>query len=300
MEIRELEAFYHAATMRSFSRAAERLATSQPTISARVAALERQLGVKLFERAGRSARLTARGRDLLGWAERILGLVRDAEGAVGDPSEHRGTVRLGTAETIVHTWLPALMERVRKAFPRLDLELTVDVSPNLRNGLESRELDLAFLMGPLAGPTFTNYALCAYPLTLAAAPALGLGGRITAERLLEHPVITFPRNTRPTELVVEAIRRRTGRTPRLVASGAMSANIHLALAGAGVALVPEVVVRRELAAGRLKPIRSDFPLEPLRFTATHLGPASPGVEAVTRLALEAARDFGRRPNDRKS
>ncbi len=300
MEIRELEAFYHAATMRSFSRAAERLDTSQPTVSARIAALERRLGVKLFERAGRSARLTARGRDLLGWAERILGLVRDAEGAVGDPSAHRGTVRLGTAETIVHTWLPTLMERVRKAFPRLDLELTVDVSPNLRNGLESRELDLAFLMGPLAGPTFTNHALCSYPLTLAAAPSLGLARRTTAERLLEHPVITFPRNTRPTELIVEAIRRRTGRTPRLVASGAMSANIPLALAGAGVALVPEVVVRRELAAGRLRATRPDFALEPLRFTATHLGPASPGVEAVTRLALEAARDYGRRANDRKS
>lgn len=103
VELGQVQAFYYAATMRSFARAAERLETSQPTISARVAALERRLGVPLFDRSQRTARLTSRGREMLQWAERMLALAREAHVAVADRASFRGTVRLGTAETLVHT-----------------------------------------------------------------------------------------------------------------------------------------------------------------------------------------------------
>ena len=126
MQLKEIEAFYHAATMKSFARAAERLEISQPTISARIVALERGLGVTLFDRSGRSARLTSRGREMLEWSERILGLAREAQASVSDRASFRGTIRLGTAETLVHTWLPRFIEKLRGTFPRLDLELTVD------------------------------------------------------------------------------------------------------------------------------------------------------------------------------
>src|SRR6266481_5565008 len=98
MQLREIETFYWTATIGNFARAAERLETSQATVSARIAALERRLGLKLFDRSKRSARLTARGREMLGWAESILRLARDAEAAMADPTALGGTVRLGVSE----------------------------------------------------------------------------------------------------------------------------------------------------------------------------------------------------------
>ena len=62
----------------------------------------------------------------------------------------RGIVRLGFSETIVHTWLPTLIERVNTAYPNLELEIEVDISPNLRERLITKNLDLALLLGPIS------------------------------------------------------------------------------------------------------------------------------------------------------
>ena len=290
VQLKEIEAFYHAATMKSFARAAERLETSQPTISARIVALERGLGVTLFDRSGRSARLTSRGREMLQWSERLLGLAREARASVSDRASFRGTIRLGTAETLVHTWLPRFIEKLRGTFPRLDLELTVDVTPHLRAGLEAQELDLAFLMGPITEPGFRNLPLSSYRTLFVAAPSLGFGRRkVAVRRLAQHALITYPRNTVPTAELVALIRRHTGRPPRLIASGALAANIRLAVTGAGVALLPEPMVRQELQRRELTVVQTTVAMTPLRFTATWIErDADPFVQAVAELASQIA------------
>ncbi|HVF64638.1 MAG TPA: LysR family transcriptional regulator [Casimicrobiaceae bacterium] len=291
MELKEIEAFYYAATMKSFARAAERLETSQPTISARVASLERGLNVKLFDRSHRTARLTARGREMLERAERMLTLVRETRAIVADRASFRGTLRLGSAETLVHTWLPRFMQKLRGSFPRLDLELTVDITPHLRAGLEANDLDLAFLMGPVTQPGFRNLALAAYRTVFVAAPSLGLPRRrLSARTLAQYPLITYPRNTVPTTELAALIRRHAGRSPRLVASGALAANVRLAVTGAGVALLPEALVKAELKSGELVEVKTAIAPTPLAFTATWFErDAEPHLAAVAELAQQVAR-----------
>ncbi|MYJ92884.1 MAG: LysR family transcriptional regulator, partial [Chloroflexi bacterium] len=82
MDLARLEAFVEVSAARSFSRAAERLNLTQPTVSARIAQMEAQLGVGLFERLGRRVRLTDAGRALLPHAQRTLQAARDAAEAV--------------------------------------------------------------------------------------------------------------------------------------------------------------------------------------------------------------------------
>ncbi len=291
VELKEIEAFFYAATLHSFASAAERLETSQPTISARIAALERKLGVTLFDRSGRTARLTARGRSMLEWSERILNLAREAEAAVSDRASFRGTVRLGSAETLVHTWLPRFIEKLRGTFPRLDLELTVDITPHLHAGLQAQALDLAFLMGPVTEPGFRNVALSSYRTLFVASPSLGLGQRkLTTRKLAEYALITYPRNTVPTAELSAIIRRDTGRPPRLIASGALAANIRLAVTGAGIALLPEPMVRDELDRGTLAIVRTAVATTPLHFTATWIERDTEAhVAAVAELAARIAR-----------
>ena len=209
---------------------------------------------------------------------------------MADRASFRGTVRLGTAETLVHTWLPRFIEKLRGTFPRLDLELTVDITPHLRAGLERHELDLAFLMGPITEPGFRNVALSSYRTMFVASPSLGLGQRkVTARQLAGHALITYPRNTVPTAELAAIIRRDTGRPPRLIASGALAANIRLAVTGAGIALLPEPMVRAELARGELAIVKTVVATTPLRFTATWIErDAEAYVAAVAELALQVA------------
>jgi DNA-binding transcriptional LysR family regulator len=293
LELRELEAFFWVATLRSFSRAADRLHTSQPTISARVAALEAHLSVKLLDRGGRRVRLTSLGVEMLGFAERMLSLRSQAEDAVAGGVGLRGHVRLGTAETVVHTWLPNFIRELETRHPRMSLEVTVDTTPNLREELVRGELDLAVLLGPISEPSMHSRPISTYPLLVIAAPSLGLAGReVTLRELGQYPLITYPHRTRPTIALRELFRAAGLPQPRLIASASLAANIRLAVDGVGPATLPELLVADEIAKGRLHPVSVDFQLEPLRFTVTYpRAPSGPLIEAATELAREVAAKY---------
>jgi DNA-binding transcriptional LysR family regulator len=104
---------------------------TQPAGSARIKKLEGFLGhnIRLLERDRRTVAPTPEGQRFLEYAERLLRLGEEMIEAVGNRSIVRGIVRLGVSESIVHTWLPTLMKRVNEAYPNLELEIEVDVSP---------------------------------------------------------------------------------------------------------------------------------------------------------------------------
>src|SRR5689334_12425765 len=113
----QLETFYWVARLGGFQAAADRLNTTQPGVSTRIRHLEQTLGVPLFDRSGRSARLTPRGRDLVEYAQRMLGLADSIRQHIGDSSALVGRIRLGVADTAALTWLPDMLARGRAAFP---------------------------------------------------------------------------------------------------------------------------------------------------------------------------------------
>jgi DNA-binding transcriptional LysR family regulator len=138
MTLRQLEAFYWIARLGSFHAAARHLHVAQPSVSARVPELERHLGVPLFERSGRGLRPTAKGRDLLPYAARMIELADE----IGQ--------RFGVTSVPAVTWMPAAMKRLAQAYPGIEAEFVVDASESLRAQLLRGERDLAFLAGPLS------------------------------------------------------------------------------------------------------------------------------------------------------
>src|SRR5262249_40294128 len=120
LDFKTIETFLWVATLRSFRRAAEKPTTTRPAVSMRMAQLEGELGVRLLERDRRVVAPTPKGQELVGYAERLMRLRAEMIEAVGDRSTMRGIVRLGVSETIVHTWLPSLVERVNAAYPNLE------------------------------------------------------------------------------------------------------------------------------------------------------------------------------------
>ena len=101
MELSHLETFLQVAELGSLSRAAESLGLTQPTLSARIQTLERDLGQRLFERRGRGVRLTEAGRALVPHAERTIFALREGREAVAlSNNPTRGRLRIGSARVI--------------------------------------------------------------------------------------------------------------------------------------------------------------------------------------------------------
>ncbi len=289
-DFKALETFLWVVTLGSFRGAAQKLNTTQPAISQRIAQLEREFGIKLLQRERPMATPTPSGRQLMVYAEKLIGLRADMMSAIGDRSAMRGVMRLGVSETIVHTWLPRLIERVNAAYPNLSLEIEVDITPNLRTRLLAQEIELAFLVGPLAVSTVRNRVLCDYQVGLLASPSLKLGRKtLHIEDLAKHPIITFPRKTQPYENVRALFNRHDLPPIRLHASASLATVIHMAVEGLGIAVIPTGIVENELRDGRLHKLLTDLKIPPLTFSASWLdSPDTVAIERVAELASEIA------------
>lgn len=298
MDFRALETFVWIARLGSFRAAARRLYTTQPSVSSRIAKLETELGVLLFDRAGRRVALTAKGRDLLDHAERLLALRGDMLHAVADPQAIQGTIRLGVAETIVYTWLPKLIERLNEAYPAVSLELDVDTTVNLAEKLLEHELDLAMLMGPINQPNITNLKLCTYRLHWVASPALDLPDEpVPITALASWPIITYPRLTQP-HIAIERLLARAGGRLRIHASSSLATIIRMTVDGIGISALPREIIRNELARGSLREFQAEFPPPQLRFTVSYgSSPESSLTRSLAALASRIARSEQHADND---
>lgn len=291
VDFKALETFLWIVRLGSFRAAAIRLNTTQPSVSARIAMLEQALGVSLFERAGRSARLTVQGRELRGYAERLIDVRNELLASVADPARLQGTIRLGVAETIVHTWLPDLMRRLSESFPSVALELEVDTSGNLRDALVRQDLDVAFLLGPVSQPEIVNVELCDYALTWVANPSLDLPVEgATLQQLARFPIITYPRMTRPHLALAEMFRAVEPR-PRINASSSLSTIVRMVTQGIGISAIPLEIVQAELTRGELVALAPEpaARLPDLHFTASYpINPNGALSRSVVDLASEVA------------
>jgi DNA-binding transcriptional LysR family regulator len=289
-DFKAIETFLWVVNLGSFRGAAQKLNTTQPAISQRIAQLEREMGVKLLQRDHRMASPTPSGRQMMLYAEKLIGLRTEMMAAVGDRSAMRGVLRLGVAETIVHTWLSRLIKSVNEAYPNLSLEIEVDITPNLNARLLAQEIELAFVLGPSSAPSVRNLVLCDYAVGFLASPTLGLGdGPLTVKDLAKFPIITFPRKTQPYEIVRSLFNRPELPPIRLHASASLATVIHMAIEGLGIAVIPTAIVQNELASGQLKLLSTGLEIQPLTFSASWLAsPDTAAVELVADLASKVA------------
>jgi DNA-binding transcriptional LysR family regulator len=295
IELRGIETFYWIATLGSFRAASDKMHTSQPAVSQRIAQLESGLGVRLFDRDKRGLKLTAKGQALLAHAERMVQMKHDMLLIARAQNAVTGRLGIGVAETIVQTWLPTLLERLSNTFPDLVLEIEVETTPILRSHLLNRQIDLAFLMGPLGEPNVENLPLCRYPLAWVASPHLDLGPEpIPLEHIARWPVITYPSSSKPYQVVREMLVQHGVKTPRMYGSASLSMVVRMAMDGVGVSVIAPGFLDKELAEGRLRIIEVESaPLPELSFTASWInGSDSYAASEIARLAAHIAEAHG--------
>ncbi len=292
LNLKFLETFVWVARLRNFSVAADKLCTTQAAVSNRIATLERELGVRLFERDLRTVSLTPHGQRALPQAEAIVRMVGDLERSVADAGQMRGTVMIGAIDSIVYAWLPRLIERVKQTYPNVAIDLNVDTSLNLARQIQEGQIDLGLIMGPVVAPHIRNIALCVFDCLWIGSPKLALKpGRLTIADLTEYPIFAYSKGSQPHQAVLRAIELAglDAATVRVFNSNSLATITRLIRDGVGIAVLPHVVVQEFLDNGELRPLDVEAKLPPLHFHAVFAddpGNALPGL--IADMAAEIA------------
>jgi DNA-binding transcriptional LysR family regulator len=253
VDLGQLEAFVQVANQRSFSRAAEALFLTQPSVTARIQALERDLGERLFERSGRGVRLTEVGACFLPHAERVLQVLHAGREAIDSLRNlQSGTLILAAATTVSTYILPGLLKTFRSRFPRVEVSVRTGNSEQVLQMLLADEAQVG-LVRAVYHQDIETKGLVEDELVLVCNSEHEFAGSdgITVEQLGDQPFIFFDRMSSYYALAQGLFRQR-GVVPRIhMELDSMEATKRMVEEGLGIALLPRISVERELQAGTL-------------------------------------------------
>lgn len=185
MELQNLEAFLQVARQRSFTRAAAALFLTQPSVTARIQALEQEIGQPLFERRGRTVRLTEAGEAFLPYAQRALELIQEGTSAARE-IEGRGTVLVGATVSAATAILPDLLEAFRRERPAARVVVRYGHSNEVVEMLRDGLADVGFVVRPLHEPLISMEPLLTDDIVLLTPPNHPLASR---RRLVPRDVV---------------------------------------------------------------------------------------------------------------
>ena len=279
----QLSAFLAVVRHGSVTAAAEELVVTQPSVSAAIAALERELGVELTERAGRSVRPTAAGEAYATYASHVIGLLNEgAEVAARAEAGAGACLRIGAVLTAGEHLLPALMQGFREHRPELSTSLVVGNRQEIFTRLSAHEVDVAVSGrvpedGSLEGTPFAEN-----DFTLVTAPDDPLARRpwVAAEELAQTPWLLREEGSGTRRLCESYLASQQLRPPTLTL-GSNGAIKNAARVGLGVALQSRIAVQLELDLGLLASIRprGGLPKRSWHVVRSATGPLREPVEA---------------------
>lgn len=286
MNLRFVEAFYWVATLKSVTRAAEKLFLTQSAMSSRIATLEEELGVLLLDRRDKQFRLTTAGARFLTYAQRLLELQREAKAEMGSGEALAVSLRIGAIESVLHSWLIPWMEQLRIEHPALELELSVETTPILLEQMRRGTLDLAFAAQPAAADGVRSRALPSMAMVFVGSASLHRRRRYTLTDLAALELLTFQRGSLPHVALLDLFRAARVEPRRVHTISSVSAMLQMAQGGFGVATLPREAVQHLFAVADLRELPSDARLQPLPIHVSYRSdPSTQAVETVVRSAL---------------
>ena len=152
MDVRDLQVFLSVAKHLNYTRAAEEVNLSQPSVSVRMRQLERDLGSKLFEQFGKKIALTEAGQVLLPYAMRVIAAMGDARHAIDElQGLERGSLRIGASTTPGMYLIPQTIAQFKQQYRKIDVHLAVKDTRQIEEGIIRNEFDFGFVGGHLVG-----------------------------------------------------------------------------------------------------------------------------------------------------
>ena len=264
MDAGDLRVFEAVARLGGMNRAAAELNTVQSNVTARVRALEEELGVPLFHRHSRGVSPTDAGRRLLPYAVGVAQLLADAKRAVVDDGTPKGTLTLGSLETTTALRLPAVLAAYAAACPDVDLVLRTGTTADLIAEVLEHRLEGAFVCGPVNHPELEEETVFHEELVLVTARTVRSLDELA--RRADLKIVMFRAGCSYRQRLEAILAKRGAVAPRILEYGTIDGILACVGAGIGVTMLPRAVVARAARDG---------------LVATHeLPPADAQVETV--------------------
>ena len=250
MEFHQLRYVCAIADTGNFSRAAERCNISQPSLSQQVLKLEEELGTKLFDRLGRSIRLTEAGRAFIPRARTILEQMEAARSSATDQStDLRGSVAVGVIPTVAPYLIPSYAARFAKRYPDAKLRIVEETTSVLVEGLRDLSIDVAILALPLRHKELELFPIRTEPLFAALSKdhPRASAKSLALKDLRGESFVMLRDGHCFRDLSIDTC-TRARITPHIAfESGQFSSLLGMVAAGVGVSLVPEMAIDRNVA-----------------------------------------------------
>ncbi|MGN7359174.1 cidABC operon transcriptional activator CidR [Paenibacillus sp. SAF-054] len=246
MDIRHLQYFMEVARLESFTKAAESLYITQPTISKTIRNIEDELGVTLFDRSNKRIELTDAGRIIYEQAQPIVKSFQSLSAELGDLKNlQKGHIRLGLPPMVGSSFFPEVIGQFHKKYPQVTMQVFEDGAKKVEKDVESGLLDIGVAVLPTEEELFHYFSFARENLMLLVHPSHRLSGHgaVPLAELADESFVLFREDfALHDRIITECV--RVGFQPRIVyessqwdlISGMVAANL-------GIALLPETICR---------------------------------------------------------
>lgn len=261
LELWQLEIFCAIAKTKSFTKAAELVHRTQPTISAQIASLENVFGHPLFDRSGKEIELTESGKILYDYARKILGLVEESKDRIAEShSIVRGDLVIG-ASTIPGTYiLPKLLGKFKRRYPEVKITLQISDSEDVTSKILERKLELGAVGKQIENAKLEYGELAADEIVLVVGPNHRWSHRdfITLDELKDEPFISREQGSGTRAVTEQALKNKGIKRDDLnvvMELGSTEAVKRGVEAGLGVSFVSKWAIDKERKLGLIKRVR---------------------------------------------
>lgn len=253
MDINQLEVLVTVAREKSFSRAAEILNRTQPAVSQAIRRLESEIGETLFDRSSKDGTLTFAGETLVGYARQMLNLRHTASNAIKElRGLHKGKVTISANEHTVFCLLPVIRE-FRERHPNIKIEVQRGVASRIPKEITAREVELGVISFKPNDASLRSVSILTDELMLIVAPSHPLAARksVSIKELGDEIFIAHNAVSPYRHKVIETFEKHNTTLNIAVELPSLEAIKRLVETGIGVALIPKLTARVEIANGQL-------------------------------------------------
>ena len=257
MDLRSLTTFIQVAESGSFTRAAQQLGYSQPTISVQIRQLEEELGVRLFDRIGHTVRLTDKGHDALRHAQQICHMCREMVLQSGHSGTLQGTIRLATADSMCGPLVSGHFPDFSARYPGISLKIVTAGTGDLFRLLDHNEADLVCTLD--SHIYNTNYVILAerrvgVRFVTAAGSPLAAQKTVTLEELLTQPLLLTEKGMSYRRLLDEKLAQASLEAHPLLEMGRTDILCQMVERGLGVSFLPDYLTAPAIERGAIVPL----------------------------------------------
>ncbi|ASA23258.1 LysR family transcriptional regulator [Paenibacillus donghaensis] len=257
MNIDNIEAFVYINHYGSFNKAADVLYISQPTVTARIQSLERELDCKVFDRLGKQISLTDKGRQFLPFAQQILQVYQTGKHQIQSKGLVPNELRIGSTVSVSNYVMPQLLPQLLKEYPHINIKLITAPTDYLIEKLQSKEIDLAFIR-KVVNPAIQAFPFCEDPISLyvyKGHPLVQKGSALIQD-IVEETLVFFECGSLDW-MRLHRVFESMERPPNIVYQvDNLETAKKLVLQKAGICFLPALSVQEEVEAGAL--IRVDI------------------------------------------